>query len=267
MKNSIALIIAGSDSCSGAGMQADLKTFTVHNVYASTVLTALTAQNTLGVNEVFNIPSNFIETQIKALAQDFNISFIKIGMLSNVEIIETIDNCLSKYLRDIPIVLDPVMIAKGGHNLIEENAVDYLVKKLLPKCFLLTPNIPEAEKILNCELTSINKVEENIKNFHDLGVKNILLKGGHLKSNDNILVDTLCQSQKISKFYSKFINTKNTHGTGCSLASAITSNLMKKQDLNESVINAQKFVYESIKNSFVIGAGHNPINHLYKYNK
>ena len=265
MKNNISLIIAGSDSGAGAGIQADIKTFTMHSVYAATIITALTAQNTLGVQDVYDIPDYFIESQIKAIINDFNVSIIKIGMLSNLDIIKKVDYCLENYLKDIPIVLDPVMVAKGGHPLINDDATDYLIKKLLPKCYLLTPNIPEAEKILNKCLSNNKKIEENIKSFLKLGVKNILIKGGHLANKDTTLVDTLYENNKIHKYKSVFINTKNTRGTGCSLSSAITANLFLGQDLYNSVSNAQKFVYNAIKNSYQIGSGHNPINHFYKF--
>ncbi len=266
-KNNISLIIAGSDSGAGAGIQADLKTFTVHKVYAATVLTALTAQNTLGVDKVYNIPTNFIESQIKTIVNDFNISFIKIGMLSNLEIIKKIDYCLSKYLKNVPIILDPVMVAKGGQALIEDNAIDFLIKILLPKCYLCTPNIPEAEKILNCKINDVTQVEKKIHEFYKLGIKNVLVKGGHLQSKERTLVDVLYEDKKVYKIYSKFIKTKNTHGTGCSLSSAITANLFLGNSLYSSVQNAQKFVYNGIKNNYIIGSGHNPINHFYKYNK
>ena len=266
-KNNISLIIAGSDSGAGAGLQADLKTFTVHNVYAATVVTALTAQNTLGVDEVFSLPSNFIESQIRAIANDFKVSFIKIGMLSNLEILKKIKFCLDKYFSNIPIVLDPVMIAKGGQPLIEENAINYLINELIPKCYLLTPNIPEAEKILNCKLNNTKQIENNIVRFNLLGVKNVLIKGGHLVNKNNSLVDILCEEKKITKLCSKFIKTKNTHGTGCSLASSITSNLFLGSTLVDSVKNAQRYVYEGIKHNHVVGSGHNPINHFYRFGK
>lgn len=266
-KNNISLIIAGSDSGAGAGLQADLKTFTVHNVYAATVITALTAQNTLGVDEVLSLPSNFIESQIRSIVSDFKVSLIKIGMLSNLEIIKKVDFCLDNYLPNIPIVLDPVMIAKGGQPLIEENAISYLINKLMPKCYLLTPNIPEAEKILNCKLNNTEEVENNISRFYKLGVKNVLIKGGHLIHKNKNLVDILCEEKKTTKLYSKFIKTNNTHGTGCSLASSITSNLFLGKSLVESVKNAQRYIYEGIKYNHVVGSGHNPINHFYKFKK
>ena len=141
MKKKSVLLIAGSDSSAGAGIQADIKTLTFFKVYAATVFTALTAQNTKGVNKVFNIPISFIEEQIKAIAQDLDISYIKIGMLSNINIIKVINNSLDKYFPSVPIILDPVMIAKGGHPLLKEDAVNFLKKTLIPKSFIITPNI------------------------------------------------------------------------------------------------------------------------------
>ncbi len=180
MKKKSVLLIAGSDSSAGAGIQADIKTLTFFKVYAATVFTALTAQNTRGVNKVFNIPIHFIEEQIKAIAQDLDISYIKIGMLSNKKIIKVINNSLEKYFPLVPIVLDPVMIAKGGHPLLKENAISYLKKTLIPKSFIITPNILEAEKILNCKIRNINEMLDCKNKFNDFNIKRVLLKGGHI---------------------------------------------------------------------------------------
>ena len=262
MKRKSVLLIAGSDSSSGAGIQADLKTLTFFKVYAATVFTALTAQNTKGVNKVFNIPTTFIEEQIKAIAQDLDISYIKIGMLSNKNIIKVINNSLEKYFPTIPIVLDPVMIAKGGHPLLEEKAINYLKKTLIPKSFIITPNTLEAEKILNCKIKNINQMMDCKNKFNALNINRVLLKGGHMFENKKTITNILFNNGKSHKFLSKRIKTKNTHGTGCSLASAITANLFLGNELKKSVRLAINFVYNGIKNSFLIGKGHNPINHF-----
>lgn len=259
-----ALIIAGSDSSAGAGVQADLKTFSAFKVYAATVFTALTAQNTRGVSEVLNLPKNFIESQIKSVAEDLNISFIKIGMLSNYNIIKTIDYCLNKYFPKIPIVLDPVMVAKGGHLLLEDSAIKYLKRYLLKKSFLITPNLLEAEKILNCQIKNINQMKNSLNKFKDLGLKRVLLKGGHLIKEKDKVTDFLIDKESLFKYSSKRIKTKNTHGTGCSLASAVTANLLIGHSLNESVKIARKFVNTGIRKGLIIGKGHNPINHFVK---
>ena len=262
MKKKSVLLIAGSDTSAGAGIQADIKTLTFFKVYAATVFTALTAQNTKGVNKVFNIPLTFIEEQIKAVAQDLDISYIKIGMLSNYNIIKTVDNSLEKYFPSVPIVLDPVMIAKGGHPLLEEKAIKFLKKTLIPKSYIITPNTLEAGKILNCKISSADEMLNCKDKFNALNVKRILLKGGHMLEDKKIVTDILFNQENIHKFSNKRIKTKNTHGTGCSLASALTANLFLGKSLQESVKTSINFVHNGIKKSFRIGEGHNPINHF-----
>ena len=262
MKKKSVLLIAGSDSSAGAGIQADIKTLTSFKVYAATVFTALTAQNTKGVNKVFNIPINFIEEQIKAIAEDLEISHIKIGMLSNKNIIKVINNSLEKYFPSVPIVLDPVMIAKGGQPLLKEDAIGYLKKTLIPKSFIITPNTLEAEKILNCKIKNMTEMLNSKNKFNAFNIKRVLLKGGHMLENKNIITNILFNNSKIEKFLSPRIKTNNTHGTGCSLASAITANLFLGKSLKESIKLSIDYVHNGIKNSFLIGKGHNPINHF-----
>ena len=262
MKKKSVLLIAGSDSSAGAGIQADIKTLTFFKVYAATVFTALTAQNTRGVNKVFNIPIDFIEEQIKAIAQDLDISYIKIGMLSNKKIIKTINSSLEKYFPLVPIVLDPVMIAKGGHPLLKENAISYLKKTLIPKSYIITPNTLEAEKILNCKIRNIDEMLDCKNKFSDFNIKRVLLKGGHILEEEKTITNILFNNGKTDKFLSQRIKTNNTHGTGCSLASAITANLFLGKNLKDSVKLSIDFVYNGIKNSFLVGNGHNPINHF-----
>ena len=260
MINPSSLIIAGSDSSAGAGIQADLKTFSAHKIYASTVITAITAQNTMGVDSVINIPNKMIEAQFKSISKDLNTSIIKIGMLSNASIIEVVSFCLKKYYPEIPIILDPVMVAKGGHSLLDINSIETLKKELFPKSFLITPNIPETEKILNVKIKNSEDMEFNLKKFDSMNIKNILLKGGHLESNE--IIDMLLAGKKIYKFVSSKIKTLNTHGTGCTLASAIACYLFKGFNLYDSINNARKYVIKGIKRGHTIGNGHNPLNHF-----
>ncbi len=262
MKKKSVLLIAGSDSSAGAGIQADIKTLTFFKVYAATVFTALTAQNTNGVNKVLNIPIPFIQEQIKAIAQDLEIAYIKIGMLSNKNIIKAIHNSLEKYFPSTPIILDPVMIAKGGHPLLKENAINYLKKTLIPKSFIITPNTLEAEKILNCKVTNIYEMLDCKNKFSALNIKRVLLKGGHMQVNKKTITNILFNNGKTHKFSSERIKTKNTHGTGCSLASAITANLFLGKSLKESIKLSISYVHNGIKKGFLIGKGHNPINHF-----
>ncbi len=264
MKRKSVLIIAGSDSGAGAGIQADIKTFSSFKVYAATVITALTAQNTRGVNAVLKIKSNFIDEQIKVVAEDLDISYIKIGMLSDQETINTVTKSLNLYLPNIPIILDPVMVAKGGHSLLEKKSVNFLKDNLMIKSFLITPNLLEAEKILNCKIRDVDDMIKCEEKFSLLGLHNVVLKGGHLLKSKKV-TDFLFNKGKIFKFCSNRINTKNTHGTGCSLASAITANLFLGKSLKESVKISRKFVYKAIKSSYKIGNGHNPINHFVNF--
>ena len=189
MKKESVLLIAGSDSSAGAGIQADIKTFSFFKVYAATIFTALTAQNTKGVNKILNVPCNFIEEQIKCIAEDLNIAFIKIGMLSNIKIIKTVNNCLEKYFSKVPIILDPVMVAKGGHPLLEKNSINFLKKNVLSKSFLITPNRLEAEEILKFKINNVDNLTKIKKAFNNLGVQRILLKGGHISENQNNITD------------------------------------------------------------------------------
>ncbi len=261
MRNPSCLIIAGSDSSSGAGLQADLKTCAAHNVYAATVITAITAQNTIGVNEVINVTSSMIESQLKAISEDLKISIIKIGMLSNTQIIETISYCLKKYFLDIPVILDPVMVAKGGQSLLNIDSIESLKKELFPKSFLITPNLPEAEKLLKKEIKTAKDMQSSIELFNNIKIKNVLMKGGHL--SEEKITDLLLNNGKVYKFISDKIETPNTHGTGCTLASAVACNLFKGLNLYDSVSNARNYVMGCIKNPFIVGNGHNPLNHFY----
>ena len=261
MINPSCLIIAGSDSGAGAGLQADLKTFSAHNIYASTVITAITAQNTLGVYEVMDVPALMIESQLKTISKDFKTTIIKIGMLSNNETIEIISYCLNKYFSEIPVILDPVMVAKGGHSLLHNDSIKSLIDNLFPKSFLITPNLPEAERILNISIKNNKDMQSNIQMFNNFKVKNVLVKGGHL--NEEMIVDLLLNNGKVYTFKSAKIKTSNTHGTGCTLASAIACNLFKGLDLYDSVYNARNYVISCIKNPNIIGNGHNPLNHFY----
>ena len=209
-----------------------------------------------------NVPVQFIEEQIKAIAQDLDISYIKIGMLSNKNIIKVINNSLNKFFPLVPIILDPVMIAKGGQPLLKEDAVSYLKKTLIPKSFIITPNTLEAEKILNCKIRNINEMINCKKKFSDINIKRVLLKGGHILEGKKTITNILFNNGKTDKFISQRIKTNNTHGTGCSLASAITANLFLGKSLKESIKLSIDYVHNGIKHNFLIGKGHNPINHF-----
>ena len=253
------LIIAGSDSSGGAGIQADIKSVTSLGSYAMTAITAITAQNTTGVKSIIPIPIKEISNQIEFTSKDIKPDSVKIGMLHSTKVINSVLKSIKKSNLK-KIILDPVMVAKGGHSLLDIDAIESLKKKLFPLSFLITPNIPEAEKILKSKINNIKDMEENMEKFKSMNIKNILLKGGHLKKSK--IADLLQTNKKVYKFTSLKINTLNTHGTGCTMASAIACNLFNGFSLYNSVKNARKYVISGIKKSLIIGSGHNPLNHF-----
>ncbi len=264
MHNKLAKImtIAGSDSGGGAGIQGDIKTITSLGGYATSAITAITAQNTLGVKSVLNVSINMIEEQITAILEDIGTDAIKIGMLSNEKIINCVVKLLSNLKKKIPIVLDPVMVAKGGHKLLDAGAETALINELMPLCTIITPNIPEAEVITGIKINDALDLENAGRSIIDMGINNVLMKGGHLNSSK--LTDVLITNNNIEYFNNNKINTKNSHGTGCTLSSAIACGLGQKLTLKESVKRAHLYVYKSILNAPNIGKGNGPLNHLIK---
>ncbi|OIJ16079.1 bifunctional hydroxymethylpyrimidine kinase/phosphomethylpyrimidine kinase [Anaerobacillus arseniciselenatis] len=255
-----ALTIAGSDCGGGAGIQADLKTFQERDVYGMSVITVLTAQNTLGVHGVYPQTIEAIEAQLDAIFQDIGTDSVKTGMLFSEEII----NLVAKKLKDYEIkniVIDPVMIAKGGAPLLQKQAMTALKMNLLPLARVITPNIPEACEILGIDkIETVEEMKEAAANIQLLGPKNVVLKGGHLEGN-NIAVDILFDGNEYYYFESKRIDTIHTHGTGCTFAAAITAELAKGNSINESVACAKQFIQAAIETSLNIGKGIGPTNH------
>ncbi len=264
-----ALTIAGSDSCGGAGIQADLKTFSANYVYGMSVITAITAQNTQGVFAVQDIDEDIIKAQIDAIFTDIEVDAVKIGMVSKISTIISISEKLKEY-RPKNLVLDPVMISKSGYSLLKPESKSALINELIPLADIITPNIPEAEEILKevkSKITVIDTVKDMeiaAKEIYKLGCKNVLLKGGHIKGE---AIDILYDGKEITQFYSKRINTKNTHGTGCTLSSAIASNLALGFDMKEAVKNAKDYITTAIEHSLSIGHGVGPTNHFYELYK
>ena len=253
------LIIAGSDSSGGAGIQADIKTVSALGCYAMTAITAVTVQNTTGVKSIIPIKPKEISNQIEFTARDIKPNAIKIGMLHSAKVISAVMKSLKKI--DIKkIVLDPVMVAKGGTKLINNEAIDEIKKKLMKKILLITPNIPEAELLTNTKINSLNDMIKAGQLLINLGAKNVLIKGGHLKSNE--INDILLNKKIIKIFKNKKYKSKNTHGTGCTLSSAIATNLSCGKDLIKSCEQGIKYVIESIKSNLNYGKGNGPINHL-----
>ena len=253
------LIIAGSDSSGGAGIQADIKTATSLGVYAMTAITAITAQNTTGVKSIVPVSPKEIFNQISFSVQDIKPNSVKIGMLQNVGVIKEVIKAIKKHkLKNI--VIDPVMVAKGGHRLISNSSINYLRKKLLPYALLVTPNIPEAETLIKKRIQTLEDVIKAGKEILRFGPKFVLIKGGH--TNKSFIEDVLISKKNIKIFKNKKIKTKNTHGTGCTLSSAIASFISKNYNMNESCRRSIQYVHKAILLNPKFGRGHGPINHM-----
>ena len=257
-----AMTIAGSDSGGGAGIQADLKTFSANGVYGSSVITAVTAQNTLGVQDVFELPSYLIESQIRSVMSDIGCDVIKTGMLPSSVVIETVVKTLSDF--ELPnLVVDPVMIAKGGTSLINNEAIDTVKNILIPIASIVTPNVPEAIALTGIDIHDIDSAKKAAVYIVDMGANAVVVKGGHLDGYES--QDLYYDGEVFEVFSSKRINTKNTHGTGCTFASAIAAGLAKGSTMVKAVSEAKDYVTLAIKNNYDIGNGHGPVNHFYKY--
>ena len=253
------LIIAGSDSSGGAGIQADIKTVTALGSYAMTAVTAITAQNTTGVNSVIPIPAKEIEKQILFTSKDIKPDAIKIGMLHSTDVIFSVLKALRK-VKTKKIILDPVMVAKGGFKLINDKAIKTLKSKLIKNVFLITPNIPEAEVLTKIKIKSLEDMIHAANILLKFGVKNILIKGGH--RNSKVMQDVFLNKKEIKIFRNRKIKTKNTHGTGCTLSSAIATFFACGKNLNKSCELGIKYVNQSIRSNLNYGKGQGPINHL-----
>ena len=254
------LTIAGSDSSGGAGVQADLKTFSAIGTYGMSVITAITAQNTQGVFEVEELSSNIIKSQIKVVCEDISPKAIKVGMVSSPQIIKDIVDTLDQYPCEY--LVDPVMISKSGYSLLRPEAKQNLIKYLIPKAYIVTPNIPEAEEITNMKIETVEDMKKAGQIILNLGPKYVLMKGGHLNGD---CVDILIGKDLFEVFEGERIDRKNTHGTGCTISSAITSHLALGYDIKEAVRLSKEYITEAIRHSFDIGKGVGPVHHFYKF--
>ncbi|MDO4802484.1 MAG: bifunctional hydroxymethylpyrimidine kinase/phosphomethylpyrimidine kinase [Prevotellaceae bacterium] len=271
MKYSIVLAIAGSDSCGGAGIQADIKAISATGSYAASAITAVTVQNTVGVQSVFPIPPAVVAAQIKAVLSDIGADAIKIGMLHSVEVIMAIKEAITQYssITPISIVLDPVMISTSGHRLIEESAIGTLKKELIPITNVITPNIPEAEILANTKITSQNDLAETAKRLSQNGHVSVLMKAGHAAGD--VLTDYFynAETNKIIELPTKRCNTKNTHGTGCTLSSALASYLAQGYSIDDAASAAKVYISKAIEAgaNYEIGSGHGPVCHFFNLNE
>jgi hydroxymethylpyrimidine/phosphomethylpyrimidine kinase len=253
------LIIAGSDSGGGAGIQADIKAVTCLGGFAATAVTALTAQNTHGVTGIHEVPPAFVRAQMEAVLSDIGADCIKTGMLASAAIVEAVAEGLEALAPHVPLVLDPVMVAKGGAALLAGSAAGALIARLVPRARLLTPNIPEAEVLLGRSIGGVGGMEQAALDLLALGPRAVLLKGGHLEGDD--LVDVLAEAGSVRRFVGRRIHTRSTHGTGCTLASSIAAGLAQGMALHEAVERARAYLVKAIETAPGLGGGHGPLNH------
>lgn len=263
MKLKTALTIAGSDCSGGAGIQADLKTFSANGVFGMSVIVSVVAENTSRVISVENVSPEMIKNQIDAVFEDIEVDAVKVGMLSDSVCMNTVAEKLLQYKPQF-VVVDPVMIAKGGHALMQEDALSTLIEKIIPLSYILTPNIPEAETITGMKISGLEEMKKAAEKIYSMGAENVLIKGGHL---DGDALDVLFDGKEFHTFSAERINTKNTHGTGCTYSSAIAANLAKGVPLVLAVAKAKAFVTTAIEHSLELGKGHGPTNHFYELYK
>ncbi len=262
----IALTIAGSDSGGGAGIQADLKTFSALGAYGCSVITALTAQNTLGVQEIYDVDSGFVRQQLESVCSDLNVIAAKVGMLSKAEVIETVAKAVDDFSIN-HLVVDPVMVATSGDVLLQQSAIESLRCALIPKASLITPNLPEASVLLNCEQPeSLNEMIAMIDPLMKLGAKGVLLKGGHGTIDNGKAIDLFHDGNTLHKLEAPWIETKNTHGTGCTLSSAVSALLAQGHHMTDAVRGAKEYIAAAIAHAdqLNIGKGHGPVHHFYR---
>lgn len=265
-KYNIALTIAGTDPSGGAGIQADLKTFSACGCYGTSAITALVDQNTTGVKNILPIPVQFVADQIKSVIEDTGVDAIKIGMLHSVELVKKVQETLKAYpIRDI--VLDPVMVATSGDTLLKQDAINTLKEKLIPSVRIITPNIPEAEILLNRKIEKQEELPIYAKKMAEELTVSVLLKAGHLEDDHLIDVFYNYESNETIELPSKRVSTLNTHGTGCTLSSAIAAFLARGYTLNDAVMNAKDYISQALLagSRYKIGAGHGPVHHFYNF--
>ncbi len=255
------LVVAGSDSGGGAGIQADIKAVTALEGFAATAVTALTAQNTLGVLEILDIPAAFVARQMEAVLSDIGADCIKTGMMHTADIIEAVADVIARDAPDTPIVVDPVMAAKAGTPLLEPAALDALKRRLVAATSVLTPNAPEAEALTGISVRDVEGMKQAAKLIHALGPKAVLLKGGHVPGD--VVTDVLVEGDRLEVFEHPRVETRHTHGTGCTLASAIATGLAQNMSIRDAVIRARAYVLEAIRSAPGLGKGRGPLDHAH----
>ena len=255
-----AMTIAGSDSGGGAGIQADLKTFAALGVYGTSALTAITAQNTVGVTAIHEIPTDVIVAEIEAVLTDIGADAVKTGMLSSAAIVETVAQEMERHdVRNL--VVDPVMVAKSGDSLLQDDAVEAVRSKLIPLAAVVTPNVPEAETLTGLTIASKEDMRRAAEAVIAMGARAVVVKGGHLPGP---ATDLFYDGKDFRDFTAERIETANTHGTGCTFASAVAAGLARSLSVVDAVGQAKEYVTEAIRRSFAVGRGHGPLNHFYR---
>ena len=256
----VALTIAGSDSSGGAGIQADLKTFQAHGVFGMSAVTAVTVQNTRKVYDIQELSPKIVHDQITCLFDDIEIHAVKIGMVSSIELIQAIAKAL-KAVKPPPIVLDPVMISKSGYRLLNQDAQDALIQHLFPLADVITPNIYEAQALIDRNIKNIDDMKSAALDILKLGAKKVVVKGGHLE--EDRATDILYDGQDFKKIQSRWVETKNTHGTGCTFSSAIAANIALGKTFFEAVALAKEYITGAIEHALPMGKGHGPTHHFF----
>ncbi len=259
MRIPVALTIAGSDSGGGAGIQADLKTFAAHGVHGTSAITAITAQDTTGVTDILELPTRLVREQIVVVVGDIGVQAAKTGMLSSAAIIATVAEAIIE-LRIPNLVVDPVMVAKGGAKLLRDDAVSALRGRLVPLAAVLTPNIPEAEVLLERRIESLDDRRQAARDLVSMGARVAVVKGGHA---DGDAIDVFCDGSRLVEIPAERIVTQNTHGSGCVFSAAITANLARGAEPLEAVREAKQFITLAIANSLEVGHGHGPVNPMF----
>ena len=254
------LTIAGSDSGGGAGIQADIKAMSANGVFAMSVITAITAQNTEEVTEVFELPPAIIGAQLDALFDDFEVAAVKTGMLGSAAIVEVVASML-KPQNITNLVVDPVMLSKSGHSLLKPDAIDAVKTRLFPLALLVTPNVHEAQQLSGIKIASLADARKAAKIIHGFGCRQVLIKGGHLLAER--ATDLLYDGRFFNVFKGEFIETPHTHGTGCTLASAIAAHLARGKSVVDAIHTAKAYLTEAIRHSLAIGHGQGPTDHFY----
>lgn len=256
MKLPVALTIAGSDSGGGAGIQADLKTFAALGVHGTSAITAITAQNTVGVTDIFELPTSLVRQQIAAVLEDIGVQAAKTGMLSSAAIIATVASAIDEYdLRNL--VVDPVMVAKGGAKLLRDDAVAGVRTRLVPRAAVITPNLPEAQVLLDRKIRTLDERREAARDLVAMGARAAVVKGGHAEAD---VIDIFYDGVHLVELPARRIDTPNTHGSGCVFSAAITAGLAKGMEPLEAVREAKAFITRAIANSLELGRGHGPVN-------